>query len=185
MQPQQTAVSLCRPFVLSRSSVYWGVAEYAYLVLVRRLAHARLIGLGALCTARAATAGWTHESLGLPSCNWAGIWGLGCLGCLGIGKSVAQPATNADSTMRLHGFTEVIYLQDYLQSFKNTCLIVSHDRGFLNTVCTDIILLNGRKLTYYKAASEHFGTWSRTLTSQTGRTLRSTFERLNVFKSAR
>jgi ATP-binding cassette subfamily F protein 3 len=60
--------------------------------------------------------------------------------------------------MRLHGFTEVIYLQDYLQSFKNTCLIVSHDRGFLNTVCTDIILLNGRKLTYYKAASEHFGT---------------------------
>ena len=47
--------------------------------------------------------------------------------------------------------TEVIYLQDYLQSFKNTCLIVSHDRGFLNTVCTDIMLLNGRKLTYYKA----------------------------------
>lgn len=45
----------------------------------------------------------------------------------------------------------MIYLQDYLQSFKNTCLIVSHDRGFLNNVCSDIILLNGRKLTYYKA----------------------------------
>eukprot|EP00931_Biecheleriopsis_adriatica_P072817 TRINITY_DN47214_c0_g1_i1.p1 TRINITY_DN47214_c0_g1~~TRINITY_DN47214_c0_g1_i1.p1 ORF type:complete len:1270 (+),score=311.68 TRINITY_DN47214_c0_g1_i1:36-3845(+) len=47
-------------------------------------------------------------------------------------------------------FPAVLYLQEYLLSFKNTCLTVSHDRGFLNTVCTDIVLLNGKKLTYYK-----------------------------------
>ncbi|CAE6972288.1 ABCF3 [Symbiodinium natans] len=47
-------------------------------------------------------------------------------------------------------FPAVIYLQDYLLSCKNTCLIVSHDRGFLNTVCSDIILLNGKRLAYYK-----------------------------------
>lgn len=47
-------------------------------------------------------------------------------------------------------FPAVLYLENYLQSFKNSCLIVSHDRGFLNSVCTDIIQLNGKKLTYYK-----------------------------------
>ena len=49
---------------------------------------------------------------------------------------------------------QVIYLQDYLRTFKNICLIVSHDRGFLNNVCTDVVLLNGKKLTYYKASAE-------------------------------
>lgn len=47
-------------------------------------------------------------------------------------------------------FPAVLYLEDYLKSFKNTCLVVSHDRGFLNNTCTDIVLLNGKKLTYYK-----------------------------------
>ncbi|CAE7219154.1 Abcf3 [Symbiodinium necroappetens] len=47
-------------------------------------------------------------------------------------------------------FPAVLYLQDYLLSCKNTCLIVSHDRGFLNAVCSDIVLLNGKKLAYYK-----------------------------------
>lgn len=47
-------------------------------------------------------------------------------------------------------FPAVLYLEEYLQSFKNTAIIVSHDRGFLNNVCSDVVLLNGRKLTYYK-----------------------------------
>jgi len=47
-------------------------------------------------------------------------------------------------------FPAVLYLEEYLRSFKNMTLIVSHDRGFLNNVCTDIVLLHGRKLAYYK-----------------------------------
>jgi len=47
-------------------------------------------------------------------------------------------------------FPAVIYLEEYLKTFKNKIIIVSHDRGFLNNVCTDIVLLNGRKLAYYK-----------------------------------
>lgn len=47
-------------------------------------------------------------------------------------------------------FPAVIYLEEYLRSFKNMTIIVSHDRGFLNGVCTDIVLLNGKKLAYYK-----------------------------------
>ncbi|CAE8594071.1 unnamed protein product, partial [Polarella glacialis] len=53
-------------------------------------------------------------------------------------------------------FPAVMYLEEYLQSFKNICVIVSHDRGFLNSVCTDIVLLNGRKLAYYKGDYDTF-----------------------------
>merc|ERR1712085_166713 len=51
-------------------------------------------------------------------------------------------------------FPAVLYLEEYLASFANTTIIVSHDRGFLNSVCTDIVLLHGRKLAYYKGNYE-------------------------------
>ncbi|KAK6023589.1 ABC transporter, ATP-binding protein [Ostertagia ostertagi] len=44
----------------------------------------------------------------------------------------------------------VIWLDNYLQSWKKTLLIVSHDQGFLDNVCTDIIHLQDQKLHYYK-----------------------------------
>ncbi|CAJ0587164.1 unnamed protein product, partial [Mesorhabditis spiculigera] len=44
----------------------------------------------------------------------------------------------------------VIWLDNYLQSWKKTLLIVSHDQGFLDSVCSDIIHLNDQKLDYYK-----------------------------------
>ncbi|XP_072176841.1 ATP-binding cassette sub-family F member 1-like [Diadema setosum] len=44
----------------------------------------------------------------------------------------------------------VIWLNNYLQSWKKTLLIVSHDQQFLDDVCTDIIHLDMQKLFYYK-----------------------------------
>ncbi|ETN82309.1 ABC transporter, ATP-binding protein [Necator americanus] len=44
----------------------------------------------------------------------------------------------------------VIWLDNYLQSWKKSLLIVSHDQGFLDNVCTDIIHLQDQKLNYYK-----------------------------------
>ena len=44
----------------------------------------------------------------------------------------------------------VIWLNDYLQSWKKTLLIVSHDQSFLDDICTDIIHLENQKLYYYK-----------------------------------
>lgn len=38
----------------------------------------------------------------------------------------------------------------YLQSWKKTLLVVSHDQSFLDNVCTDIIHLDEQKLFYYK-----------------------------------
>ena len=44
----------------------------------------------------------------------------------------------------------VIWLDHYLQNWKKTLLIVSHDQSFLDNVCTDIIHLDMEKLFYYR-----------------------------------
>ncbi|CAH2314289.1 ATP-binding cassette sub-family F member 1 [Pelobates cultripes] len=44
----------------------------------------------------------------------------------------------------------VIWLNNYLQGWKKTLLIVSHDQGFLDDVCTDIMHLDNQKLYYYR-----------------------------------
>ncbi len=40
--------------------------------------------------------------------------------------------------------------QEYLQRWKKTLIVVSHDRDFLNTITTDIIHLHDLKLHYYR-----------------------------------
>ena len=44
----------------------------------------------------------------------------------------------------------VIWLDNYLQGWKKTLLVVSHDQGFLDNICTDIIHLQDQKLNYYR-----------------------------------
>ena len=46
----------------------------------------------------------------------------------------------------------VIWLDDYLQKWKKTLLIVSHDQDFLNSVCQEIIHIEDKKLCYYRYA---------------------------------
>jgi len=97
---------------------------------------------------------FTEELLQTPTASLSGGWRMR----VSLASALfAQPELLLlDEPTNHLDFPAVIYLQDYLQSFKNTCLIVSHDRGFLNTVCTDIMLLNGKKLTYYKGDYETY-----------------------------
>ena len=44
----------------------------------------------------------------------------------------------------------VIWLDNYLQGWKKTLLIVSHDQSFLDNVCNEVIHLDNKKLYYYK-----------------------------------
>lgn len=44
----------------------------------------------------------------------------------------------------------VLWLESYLCEYKHTLVVVSHDRGFLNEICTDIIEFKNQKLNYYK-----------------------------------
>jgi len=53
-------------------------------------------------------------------------------------------------------FPSVCWLQEYLQTYEKILLTVSHDREYLNTVCTDIIHLDRRKLVYFKGNFDQF-----------------------------
>eukprot|EP00192_Tetraselmis_astigmatica_P006885 CAMPEP_0117674336 /NCGR_PEP_ID=MMETSP0804-20121206/14980_1 /TAXON_ID=1074897 /ORGANISM="Tetraselmis astigmatica, Strain CCMP880" /LENGTH=731 /DNA_ID=CAMNT_0005483191 /DNA_START=42 /DNA_END=2237 /DNA_ORIENTATION=+ len=50
----------------------------------------------------------------------------------------------------------VLWLEEYLQRWKKTLVIVSHDRDFLNSVTTDIIHLHDQHLTQYRGNFEQF-----------------------------
>ncbi|CAL4962814.1 unnamed protein product [Urochloa decumbens] len=51
----------------------------------------------------------------------------------------------------------VMWLEEYLcTQWKKTLIVVSHDRDFLNTVCTDIINLHDRKLDFYRGNFDDF-----------------------------
>jgi len=54
----------------------------------------------------------------------------------------------------------VIWLDNYLQGWKKTLLIVSHDQSFLDNVCSDIIHLDQQKLFYYRG---NYGTFKKML----------------------
>mmetsp|Transcript_5074 Transcript_5074/g.5698 ORF Transcript_5074/g.5698 Transcript_5074/m.5698 type:complete len:753 (-) Transcript_5074:39-2297(-) len=47
----------------------------------------------------------------------------------------------------------ITYLAKYLQSYKSTVLVVSHDRAFLNEVATDIIHQHSERLDYYRGSN--------------------------------
>ncbi|CAF1035333.1 unnamed protein product [Adineta steineri] len=50
----------------------------------------------------------------------------------------------------------IIWLENYLQTWKSTILVVSHDRTFLNTVATDILHLNAQKVDSYRGNYDTF-----------------------------
>ncbi|EWM21951.1 atp-binding cassette sub-family f member 1 [Nannochloropsis gaditana] len=50
----------------------------------------------------------------------------------------------------------VIWLDDYLQKWKKTLLVVSHDQDFLNSVCDEILHLNAKKIVQYKGNYDDF-----------------------------
>jgi ATP-binding cassette, subfamily F, member 3 len=47
----------------------------------------------------------------------------------------------------------ITFLSNYLGTYPNTVLVVSHDRAFLNEVATDIIYQHSERLDYYKGAN--------------------------------
>ncbi|XP_072036790.1 ATP-binding cassette sub-family F member 3-like [Amphiura filiformis] len=50
----------------------------------------------------------------------------------------------------------ILWLENYLQSWPTTILVVSHDKNFLDSVCTDTIHLHSKELTFYKGNYAQF-----------------------------
>ena len=55
-----------------------------------------------------------------------------------------------------HQVRAILWLENYLQSWKSTVLVVSHDREFLNSIATDTIHLHSKRLDAYKGNYENF-----------------------------
>ncbi|GAA5887003.1 hypothetical protein JCM6882_009412 [Rhodosporidiobolus microsporus] len=60
-----------------------------------------------------------------------------------------EPSNNLD-------LNALAWLEDYLQTWPSTLLVVSHDRAFLNAVATDIIHQHNERLDYYKGNFAQF-----------------------------
>ncbi|XP_069753732.1 ATP-binding cassette sub-family F member 3 [Narcine bancroftii] len=50
----------------------------------------------------------------------------------------------------------ILWLENYLQTWQSTILVVSHDRNFLNAVATDIVHLHSQRLETYRGNYENF-----------------------------
>jgi hypothetical protein len=70
--------------------------------------------------------------------------------CLRRRRTMSYPLAVPLWQLQLQLQQAVIWLQEYLKTYPKTLLLVSHDRAFLNEVCTDMIHLHDKKLNYYK-----------------------------------
>jgi ATP-binding cassette subfamily F protein 3 len=49
-----------------------------------------------------------------------------------------------------------MWLEDYIEDSPITVVIVSHDRGFLNALCDNIIHFHNKQLNYYAGNYDQF-----------------------------
>ncbi|CAE7632571.1 ABCF4, partial [Symbiodinium microadriaticum] len=77
----------------------------------------------------------------------------------------------------------VIWLDDYLQKWKKTLLVVSHDQDFLNSVCQEIIHLEDMKLVVYKGNYDTFKEMEATKRKQLQKAWEKQEKRLRELKS--
>jgi len=78
----------------------------------------------------------------------------------------------------------VIWLQNYLQSWPNTLVVVSHDRDFLSNVCTDILHVWLQKCVHYKGSYEVFEKNFKQLINQNNDAYDKQQKKLKAMKSS-
>jgi len=92
--------------------------------------------------------GFTKEMMSRPTKSLSGGWRMRV--SLARALFVEPTLLMLDEPTNHLDLNAVIWLDNYLQQWKKTLLIVSHDQSFLDNVCTDIIHLDQQKLFYYR-----------------------------------
>ncbi|XP_069975862.1 ATP-binding cassette sub-family F member 1 [Penaeus vannamei] len=92
--------------------------------------------------------GFTREMQGRATKNFSGGWRMRV--SLARALFIEPTLLMLDEPTNHLDLNAVIWLDNYLQGWKKTLLVVSHDQSFLDNVCTDIIHLDQHKLHYYK-----------------------------------
>lgn len=92
--------------------------------------------------------GFTKEMQGRPTQNFSGGWRMRV--SLARALFIEPTLLMLDEPTNHLDLNAVIWLDNYLQGWKKTLLVVSHDQSFLDNICTDMIHLDQHKLKYYK-----------------------------------
>ncbi|KAK6461960.1 ATP-binding cassette family, regulator of translational elongation [Scheffersomyces coipomensis] len=95
--------------------------------------------------------GFTKESQGYPTKQFSGGWRMR----LSLARALfCQPdLLLLDEPSNMLDVPSITFLANYLQGYKSTVLVVSHDRSFLNDVATDIIHQHSERLDYYRGSN--------------------------------
>lgn len=92
--------------------------------------------------------GFTAEMQKRPTKSFSGGWRMR----LALARALfSKPdLLLLDEPTNMLDIKAIIWLENYLQNWPTTLLVVSHDRNFLDTVPTDIIYLHSQRLDTYK-----------------------------------
>lgn len=98
--------------------------------------------------------GFTKEMQGRPTRSFSGGWRMRI--SLARALFVQPTLLLLDEPTNHLDLRAVLWLEEYLCRWKKTLVVVSHDRDFLNTVCTEIIHLHDMKLHFYRGNFDDF-----------------------------
>lgn len=98
--------------------------------------------------------GFSDEDLHKPTNQFSGGWRVR----ISLAKALfVQPdILLLDEPTNHLDMNAVMWLENYLIDWPYTIVIVSHARDFINTVATDIMLIENGKMTYYKGNYDEF-----------------------------
>ncbi|KAE8692933.1 ABC transporter F family member 4 [Hibiscus syriacus] len=98
--------------------------------------------------------GFTKEMQGRPTRSFSGGWRMRI--SLARALFVQPTLLLLDEPTNHLDLRAVLWLEYYLYRCKKTLVVVSHDRDFLNTVCTEIIHLHDFKVQFYRGNFDDF-----------------------------
>ncbi|XP_027360765.1 ABC transporter F family member 4 [Abrus precatorius] len=98
--------------------------------------------------------GFTKDMQGRPTKSFSGGWRMRI--SLARALFVQPTLLLLDEPTNHLDLRAVLWLEEYLCRWKKTLVVVSHDRDFLNTVCTEIIHLHDLKLHFYRGNFDDF-----------------------------
>ncbi|GMS91559.1 hypothetical protein PENTCL1PPCAC_13734 [Pristionchus entomophagus] len=98
--------------------------------------------------------GFTPEEQKKPTKEFSGGWRMRV--ALARALFVKPDLLLLDEPTNMLDMRAVYWLEGHLQDWEGTILTVSHDRKFLNEICTDIVHLHTRRLDHYKGNYDNF-----------------------------
>ncbi|TKR76011.1 hypothetical protein L596_017221 [Steinernema carpocapsae] len=102
--------------------------------------------------------GFTPEEQKRPTKEFSGGWRMRV--ALARALFVRPDLLLLDEPTNMLDMRAIYWLENHLQEWASTILIVSHDRSFLNSICTDIIHLHTRRLDQYRG---NYDTYEKTM----------------------